>query len=71
MHACILDGTDQEVPVWRQDPLGGKNCSSFTLLQVFQVQIFLNLIVYTQTKLRGSKTGLICSGSTRESFNEP
>jgi len=35
------------------------------------VQIFLNLIVYPQTKLRGTKTGLICSGSTSELFNEP
>jgi hypothetical protein len=34
---------NQEVPVWRQK-IGRKNCSSFTLLQVFQVQIFLNLI---------------------------
>jgi hypothetical protein len=31
---CVLK-LNQEVPVWRQDPLGGKNSSSFTLLQVF------------------------------------
>jgi hypothetical protein len=30
----------------------------------FQVQKFLNLIVYPQTKLWGTKTSLICSGST-------
>jgi hypothetical protein len=29
--------------------LGEKNCSSCNLLQVFQVQIFLNLIVYPQS----------------------
>jgi hypothetical protein len=52
---------NQEVPVWRQNPLGEKtkSCSSFTLLQVFQVQ---NI---------GTKTGLICNGSTHELFNEP
>ncbi len=27
------------MPEWWQDPLGGKNCSIFTLLQVFQVHI--------------------------------
>jgi hypothetical protein len=31
----------------------------------------LNLIIYLHTKLRGTKTGLICSGSTSELFNEP
>jgi hypothetical protein len=43
----------------------------FSLLQVFQVQRFLNLIVCLKTKLRATKTGLICSGSTCELFNEP
>jgi hypothetical protein len=33
--------------------------------------MFLNLIVYPQTKLRGTKTGLICSGSSHTLFNEP
>jgi hypothetical protein len=28
-------------------------------------------LFYQQTKLRGAKTGLICSGSTHELFNEP
>jgi hypothetical protein len=35
----------------------------------FKIQTFLNLIVNPQTKLRGTKTGLICSGSTSELFN--
>lgn len=45
---------NQEVPVWRQNPLDEKkkkSCSSFTLFQVFQVQIFLNLIVLPTEKV--------------------
>jgi hypothetical protein len=33
-------------------------------------KIFLNMIVYPHTKLRGIKTRLICSRTTRELFNE-
>jgi hypothetical protein len=47
---------NEEVPVWRQVPLGQK-WSCFTLLKVFQVQIFSSVRVSTE----GTKTGLICA----------
>ncbi len=44
--------------------------SRCTFLEVFKVKMFLNLIVYQQTKLWGTKSGLICSRCTNELLNE-
>jgi hypothetical protein len=50
-------------------PCWSKNC--LVALQVFKIQIFLNVMVYPQTKLWGTKTSLICSRSTNEIFVNP
>jgi hypothetical protein len=50
-----------------------KKWSCCTLLEVFKVQMFSNVVVYPHKscEVQKTKTGLICSHSTNEIFREP
>jgi hypothetical protein len=48
----------EEVPLWRQVPLGKKNDRLLHLMLEVLVQIFSNVMVYSQKKLWGTKPGL-------------
>jgi hypothetical protein len=52
-------------------PSWSQNCSSFTLLQVFQVQMFSNVRVLPTEKVVRYKTSLICNRLRNEIFSDP